>query len=250
MWKVETASTEDFAELKELWRTVFDEEPRFLETYFRTRFDPSAILLVRHGGRIASSLHALPLDAGGVPSRFIVGAATRREERRQGMMGDLLEAARETYRCPLFLYPEESARPLYRAHGFRDQRLTAYALEASGTLPLAPCRLTKGAMDGLYRARRKVLERDGTAWAFLADEFDASALVTDGAYALVRGTAAIESGSTDDAALEDLAVRLGAHGVREIRVFGPASLPLPSRTILGGMGDTPDLDDVYIGEQY
>lgn len=72
----------------------------------------------------------------------------------------------------------------------------------------------------------------------------------DGAYALVHGTTAVETGYVDTHALFRLIKVLVSHGVTSMILFRKENLPFPVRPIEGGMYDQTGLKTVFVGEQY
>ena len=99
------AQHSDFAELKQLWNVVFNEEKTFLDAFFSKRFDNENIFIARFNDKIISALHALKstYNQGGdsFDCSYIVGASTLQEFRNQGHMGKLLELASKSYNHPM-----------------------------------------------------------------------------------------------------------------------------------------------------
>ncbi len=95
--------------LYQLWATVFEEDLPWLDRFFATRYNPEHIYLAIVDGKLASSLHALPVTyvQKGVEKEcvYIVGAATDAAYRRQGLMGQLLSFVKAESNTPVTLFP-------------------------------------------------------------------------------------------------------------------------------------------------
>lgn len=118
---IRQADVADKKNLKELWRTVFDEEAVFLEDFFATRFQPDAVFLIEEDGKPVSALHALPVrfrDGRGMDhdAAYIVGAATSQACRKRGYMEMLLRRLQTEISVPILLYP--AVRAYYEKNGF------------------------------------------------------------------------------------------------------------------------------------
>lgn len=246
----EIATHADDAQLKEMWNTIFKEEPSFLETFFSERYHPHDVVLIRDGETIASCLHALPCSFQGNPCRYIVGAATWPRYRRHGMMGSLLSFARAHFGVPLVLYPEETARAMYAKNGFLSQTLWKYEITPTEGMPLPFFEANAATLEDIYRTTSLALDRDSLSWRFFLDEFRHGGAMIDGAYALVHGNTAVETGYVDTHALFRLIKVLASHGVTSMILFRKEDLPFPVRPIEGGMYDQPGLKTVFVGEQY
>jgi len=244
------ATQEDSLELKEMWNTVFQEEPAFLERFFSERYKPENTVILRQDGVIASSLHALPFTYGGKPCRYIVGAATWPQYRRQGMMGRLLSFTRSFFAVPLFLYPEETARAMYAGNGFFSQILWQYDLMSDRKEPLEQPRKNLEGLQSLYQIMGKSLDRDRLSWDFFLDDYRQGGVSTKNGYALVENGIAVEAGYTDHDALLLLITTLRSHGISSLILRNKEPLPYPCHPVPGGMYDTAELESVYIGEQY
>lgn len=250
----------DFPLLKELWSVVFDEEPAFLEKFFRLRYSPAQIFVAREGSVIASALHALPStyckDGEERRCGFVVGAATYEKYRKQGLMSRLLSYAREEIGCPLTLFP--AVRPFYEKNGyFTTSTMLGFDLvQPVNCSPGRESSPTAGELDAIYRqatAKTGALTRDPIAWEFLLDGYGLVAV--DGAYALTKGNVAVETMATGRESAANLLGLLVSKNVQSCSVLpsSPFASLLSDRSpsvLPMGMATDKELDGVYIAEQY
>jgi len=257
---IERAKPSDYQELKQLWLIVFDEEPTFLEHFFATRISYQNIFVARKDDKLVSALHALPLyyhkQGEEHPTSYIVGAATYREYRRQGIMGKLLEATREAYDHPITLFP--AVRPFYEANGyFTTSSVLSFSLEAENreTEDLA-VQHTFHDLDTIYRkatSEEGALLRDKEAWSFLTDGYEV--LSVEGGYAFISEGKAVETMVLDNDAASSMLSLLKERGITEVHTLASSLLanligrekgvPIPM-----GMSTSKELQGVYIAEQY
>ncbi len=125
---IERATYNDAVELRELWKLVFGDGDRFLDSFFENIFQPEECLVTRNYGMITAMLFMLPGvwsdRTGDRPMRYIYACATHPGHRRQGLMGMLLEeAARygEKNGLELSLVPEDHLVGYYGRFGFTKE---------------------------------------------------------------------------------------------------------------------------------
>lgn len=256
---IERASQEDFSSLKQLWSTVFSEDPVFLEHFFSTRFASEHIFVARKDCNIVSALHALPahyLQHGAIkPCSFIVGAATYVEYRKQGIMGALLAATKRAYDHPITLFP--AVRPFYEAHGyFTTSSVLSFSLE--GVVPSSDVSIPieYSQLNSLYRAEHDqsgCLLRDEEAWKFLTEGYQT--LCVENGYAFISEGKAVEACATSKTAATRLLALLAGHAVSEVHALENSfiamslnrqkAVPIPM-----GMSTDKAMQGVYIAEQY
>ncbi len=256
---IERANHEDFSSLKNLWSTVFQEDPVFLEHFFATRFSREHIFVARKDGAIVSALHALPgryLQHRTIKAcSFIVGAATYSEYRKQGIMGALLAATKQAYDHPITLFP--AVRPFYEANGYITTS-SVLSLPLEGVKPFSPATrpIEHDYLDRLYRnehARHGCLLRDTEGWKFLTEGYQT--LCIENAYAFISEGKAVEACAASETAAKNLLGLLAVHGVSEVRTLenscialslpGQKAVPIPM-----GMSTDNEMQGVYIAEQY
>ena len=84
----------DLLQSKELWQESFDDKPAFVDWYFRRRFRPEDGIGVFSGSLLLSHLHLAPyrirLRGRTFLSAYLIGLATRKQYRRQGLAKKLL----------------------------------------------------------------------------------------------------------------------------------------------------------------
>lgn len=109
------ATPEDEAEIRSLWKEIFQDSDAFIDFYFKQVFDPEKTLVIKRDNRIASMLQLLReefvLDHRLAKSAFyIYGACTRPSEQGKGYMHLLIEEAiaiAQSYYSLLFTIPAE-----------------------------------------------------------------------------------------------------------------------------------------------
>lgn len=109
----------------DLWRECFGDSTSYTDFYFKWKIRDNQVYTVFKGDRIAAMLHLNPyiLNVGGkkIPANYIVGVATKEEDRRQGLMKLLLEKAmnqmNEKEMPFTYLMPAKEA--IYLPFGFR-----------------------------------------------------------------------------------------------------------------------------------
>ncbi|MDF2800713.1 MAG: hypothetical protein K0S61_616 [Anaerocolumna sp.] len=118
-------STDAKSAVYDLWRECFGDSTSYTDFYFNWKMKDNQVYTVFKGERIASMLHLNPyiLSVGGkkITSNYIVGVATKEEDRRQGLMKLLLEKAmnqmNEEEMPFTYLMPAKEA--IYLPFGFR-----------------------------------------------------------------------------------------------------------------------------------
>ncbi|MDC7229471.1 MAG: GNAT family N-acetyltransferase [Sphaerochaetaceae bacterium] len=257
---IERAKPSDYQELKQLWLIVFDEEPTFLEHFFATRISYQDIFVARKDDKLVSALHALPLNyhkqGEEHPTSYIVGAATYKEYRRQGIMGKLLEATREAYDHPITLFP--AVRPFYEANGyFTTSSVLSFSIPSdTNTREKQTTQLSYQELDAIYRtatSEEGALLRDEEAWSFLTDGYEV--LSVEGGYAFISEGKAVETMVLNNDGASSMLSLLKGRGITEVRTLESSPLanligrekgePIPM-----GMSTSKELQGVYIAEQY
>ena len=275
--KIERATTKDFEELKQLWSIVFQEDPEFLERFFKQRFFPAHIVVARHEGEIVSALHALPSsylqDNKEKPCAFIVGAATYASHRKQGIMSELLAYTKTTSDHPITLFP--AVRPFYEANAYiTTSSMEEYWIPQSkensekeqeqgiqnnppsqGTGSPEEKALLFSTLDRIYREATKeegALLRDDLAWAFLTEGYETHAV--QDAYAFIKDGIAVEAMATSKGGAKELLSLLQKNGIQKLRVIPNSPfaslLEGPFVQIPMGMSTEGSMRGVYIAEQY
>src|SRR5690554_3359199 len=93
---------QDLLQSKEIWQESFDDKPAFVDWYFRRRFRPEEGMGIFSGSMLLSNLHLAPyrvrLCGRTFPSAYLVGLATRKQYRRQGLAKELLTFALRSLR--------------------------------------------------------------------------------------------------------------------------------------------------------
>ncbi len=119
---------------KALYREIFPEDTEaFLDFYYKER--PKRILAMEEDGQIIAMLHLNPflLSFFGkeITASYIYAVATKKEKRRQGIMGELLRYAFQLLKKEgeVFCILIPVAESIYSPYGFRT--VTKLALEES-----------------------------------------------------------------------------------------------------------------------
>ncbi len=81
----------------DLWQTCFNEDPEFLQLYFRRVYNPRNLFAHTQQGNVIAMLHALPYTMQALGANwqcsYIAGVATHPDFRRKGLMQQLLTHA-------------------------------------------------------------------------------------------------------------------------------------------------------------
>ncbi len=108
-----------------LWHECFGDSREEIEAYFDIHFTEQNMLVVHADGKIVSMASFLParlkwMDKS-FPARYVYAVATLPEYRKKGYAAKILEYAKEKYRMPLALQPENDAlKEYYKKFGFVD----------------------------------------------------------------------------------------------------------------------------------
>lgn len=112
-------------EIYGLWQECFGDSKEYTDFYFKWKVRDNRIMTIYKKETLCSMLHLNPylLSVRGrqVPANYIVGVATKKEERRQGLMKMLLEKAfHQMYleKMP-FTYLMPAAEAIYTPYDFR-----------------------------------------------------------------------------------------------------------------------------------
>lgn len=90
------AEKDDVKAIRELWDSVFYEEPDFNEYYFKNIFDYNNTLIMIEENELMSMLQMLPYEINNIGSvTYIYGAATNPKYRKQGLMSELIKKSFE-----------------------------------------------------------------------------------------------------------------------------------------------------------
>lgn len=112
-------------ELYALWRDCFGDTAEYTDFYFEWKVKNNRIVTIYKQNRLSSMLHLNPYTVktgkGKMNLNYIVGVATRAEDRRQGLMKVLLETSlQQMYKEHMpFTYLMPAAEAIYRPFGFR-----------------------------------------------------------------------------------------------------------------------------------
>ena len=94
---IRKATIQDIKALRSLWKMVFDDDDTFLDLFFKYLFNPAECLVSESKGCIVAMLFMLEATHSSLqtdyPMRYIYACATHPNYRKQGLMGNLLEAA-------------------------------------------------------------------------------------------------------------------------------------------------------------
>lgn len=115
--------------LYDLWLRVFDEDPKSLDLFFKTVFEPQNTLVCMDGNDLAAALYMLPANmhfcSSVYKAHYIFAAATEPRYRKKGIMGQLLHLAekigKEREEDYSFLLPaNDSLYQYYAHHGYEE----------------------------------------------------------------------------------------------------------------------------------
>ncbi len=112
-------------ELYALWQKCFGDSQSYTDFYFKWKVEENQILSIYRQDKLSSMLHLNPyilmVQGKETPANYIVGVATRQQDRRQGLMKMLLEASiYQMYQEHMpFTYLMPAAEAIYLPFGFR-----------------------------------------------------------------------------------------------------------------------------------
>lgn len=112
-------------DLYELWQLCFEDSDLYTDFYFKWKVKENQILSIYNKNGISSMLHLNPytlrVKGRKVLANYIVGVATRKEDRRQGLMKILLEEAlKQMYEDKMeFTYLMPASEDIYHPFDFR-----------------------------------------------------------------------------------------------------------------------------------
>lgn len=113
------------AELYALWIACFGDTKSYTDFYFKWKVKDNQILTLFKDGKPSSMLHLNPYTivhrGERLPANYIVGVATKKEDRRQGLMKQLIDTAlNQMYKEKMpFTYLMPAAEAIYRPFDFR-----------------------------------------------------------------------------------------------------------------------------------
>jgi predicted acetyltransferase len=145
-------------DIYDLWQECFGDTDSYTDFYFEWKLKDNRVLTIYLQKRLSAMLHLNPysvmLKGKKQTLNYIVGVATRAEDRRQGLMKQLLEAAlKQMYEaCMPFTYLMPAAEAIYLPFGFR----TVYEQEPWKQQIIAAGKKRKG--TSLYRDRAENLK--------------------------------------------------------------------------------------------
>lgn len=113
---IRVASARDTEEIRRLWDEAFPEEPEFNDWFFANRYCPDTCLVLCEDGIIKAMAQQLCYHIKNMGEvSYIYGAATKKEYRRRGLMGNLLKYSfdldRKKGRVASILIPQN--KPLF-----------------------------------------------------------------------------------------------------------------------------------------
>lgn len=126
--------------VKTLWQLCFNDDPAFIDLYFKYRYNDEINRSIEKNRRIVSALQAIPYPmtwcGTTVLTEYISGACTHPEYRGQGLMGSLLKQTHKRMKEDGVLFStlipaEKSLFDFYKSSGYAD--IFAYKKERWNT---------------------------------------------------------------------------------------------------------------------
>ncbi|MDR0422047.1 MAG: GNAT family N-acetyltransferase [Proteiniphilum sp.] len=114
-------------QVREMWKTVFDDDDDYMKIYFRRKYRDENTLLYMDGERVAASLQMLPYRftfcGTEIPVVYLSGVSTLPEYRKRGYMRQLMMrsfevAVRRDVPLMLLVPQEEGLLGFYERYGF------------------------------------------------------------------------------------------------------------------------------------
>lgn len=149
----------DLPVLKSLYLSCFDEDKSAADVMFNSVLDVRYAYAARLNGKIIAALYLLPceiaLENGTAQAHYLMGAGTKSEYRRQGIMAELIKfaltTAKEQGDCFSILEPaSQSLYSYYSALGYKESfhsSLFDYDIQNNCKSPIKTCHLTKSSFD-------------------------------------------------------------------------------------------------------
>lgn len=121
---------EDEAELRSIWKEVFNDTDEFIGSFFGRRYSAGTTLVYREGGRIASMIffphYDFRIGDDIYGTGYICGAATLPQYRNRGLMGLMIEASHDAMRAggksfSTLIPASDTLYEYYRRFGYREK---------------------------------------------------------------------------------------------------------------------------------
>ena len=117
---IRRAVAQDADQLIEIWQVCFGDDREYIQSFLDRCFDNCVALVWEEDGQVQAMVYLLPflLQPDSQPVYYLYAAATHPKVQGQGIMGKLLQAAKEQGR-PIFLKPgSKSLFDYYARNGF------------------------------------------------------------------------------------------------------------------------------------
>lgn len=259
--KYERAKESDIPKLKEIWKTVFDNDDDFINEVFANRWEIDHCYVARdEEAGIVSVLHAIQWsftrEMNNTPISYLIGAATLSDYRRQGHMSNLLELAHCEEGRILVINP--GLGNFFLRHGFyHTTSSVCYKIDGD---PNGIIEDDKSDISAIYNnATEKVgaLDRDDFSWKLLRENCKTVIAESNGerAYALIIDDLAIETMCEGFESARALKAKLETLPVTQVWMHSASSLSYmfqeaPAFLPMGMSNEKSICSGLYIAQQF
>lgn len=230
--KLTLAKRSEEDKLKKFWSDSFGQEKAFIDAFFEARREMNHCYIAKDdNGDIISMLNCLQIgytrEMHTTPTSYIVGATTREDHRREGLMTRLIDIAHtEEHQI---LTTSAGMEPYFLHHGFYTAgQVAIYRLHGN---PLGEIEESTEELATIYANvtdKTGSLDRDDFAWQIVREGSKAIVANVDGerAYALVAGPVAFETMCEGVKSARELKRKMEKAAINQ--VWMPSQSPLAS----------------------
>ncbi len=167
MLKLRVSEKEDVSSLKELFKSVFDENEKALELFFKRIFKPEICYVCYDGETLAAMVYIIPTTINSRKAGYLYAAATKDEFRGAGIMKGLIHYALSitAQEVCVTLPASDSLYDYYRKLGFAELTANTAQLSRSEIEKLAkPFELSELVVGGYCGIRNRALKDNFLFW--------------------------------------------------------------------------------------
>lgn len=160
---IDVPRIEDIGGLRTLWKEAFGDTDAFLDTFFKTAFDPQRCRCVILGGRVVASLYWFDCTFDNNRIAYLYAIATAEDCRGQGLCHQLMDTVhavlrRQGYAGAMLVPGSESLFEFYRRMGYEVcSKIGEYRCKAADR----PITVTRIDRETYARLRREWLPSGG-----------------------------------------------------------------------------------------
>jgi len=175
--RIEHPTPHHILQQRQLWQTAFGDPDWFLDSFFRTAYDPLRCRCVLEGDTIAAILYWIDCIVEDQTLAYIYAVVTHPDHRGKGLCRTLMADTHALltsrgYSGAVLVPQKESLRKMYAGMGYKNAgSLTLFSCEAADTpLPLRAVGPEEFAALRKALLPEKAVLQEGPGLAFLADQ--------------------------------------------------------------------------------